>query len=379
MYILRILQIASSIHTEATGPSYSVVHLSQALQDTGQDVHLYCVSPKPNGTSLNNIQDFLISSLPCRSIERSPEMRKAICSFCKIGDIVQTNSLWMMPMIYPGKAIIGTKCKLVVAPRGTLAAWALKRNKWKKLLSGYVLGQFQVLKQADMFYATSIKEYEEIRAQGYHQPIAVIPIGIDEHDIITKKSEPHKLLFLGRVHPVKAVDRLLIAWSKVANEFPKWILQIVGPDCGLGQILHNMVKDQQIPRVEFVDELNGKDKFHCYASADIYVLPSFTENFGITVAEAMSCGIPVIVSSNTPWHDVTKHKCGWVTDNSPEKLTQTLREALNTQRVELEIMGQRGKKWMIDDFSWKSIAQKTISAYKWLLNKDEKPDFVIID
>ncbi len=122
-------------------------------------------------------------------------MLKNLCLACQEADICHDNSLWMLPNIYPGKAVRRTKCKLVISPRGALATWALKRNRWKKWLAGTLLGQYETLRRADMFHATSQKEYEEIREAGYSQPVAIVPIGIDMHNVIKMKLPRLELLF----------------------------------------------------------------------------------------------------------------------------------------------------------------------------------------
>ena len=373
---MRILQVVPGIADESAGPSYSVLRMTRALQEIGANVQLYCLAPIPTSTQGLDVHAFSKKHFPLSALGRSPAMLKNLCLACQEADICHDNSLWMLPNIYPGKAVRRTKCKLVISPRGALATWALKRNRWKKWLAGTLLGQYETLRRADMFHATSQKEYEEIREAGYRQPVAIVPIGIDMHEVKKIKSPRRKLLFLGRLHPVKAIDRLLNAWAQVADEFPDWDFQIVGPDCGLGKVLHSMTINQNIPRVVFLKEQNGEAKFQFYAAADLYVLPSFTENFGITVAEALSCSTPVVVSKTTPWNGVLSHNCGWVTDNTTEALTAILRTVLATSRDDLAKLGANGKEWMLTDFSWQEIAHKMIKSYEWLINGGNCPDWV---
>lgn len=373
---MRILQVVPGIADESAGPSYSVVRMTRALQEVGANVQLHFLAPVSATTQGLDVHAYPKKRFPISSLGCSPEMLKNLCLACHEADICHDNSLWMFPNIYPGRAVKGTRCKLVISPRGALATWALKRNRWKKWLAGNFLGQYETLRRADMFHATSQKEYEEIREAGYHQPVAIVPIGIDIHDVKKIRSQRRKLLFLGRLHPVKAIDRLLMAWAQVADEFPDWDFQIVGPDCGLGKVLHSMTINQNIPRVVFLKEQNGEAKFQFYATADLYVLPSFTENFGITVAEALSCGTPVVVSQTTPWNGVLSHNCGWVTDNTTDALAAILRTALTRSREDLEKLGANGKEWMRMDFSWEEIAHKMMKTYEWLINGGNHPDWV---
>lgn len=170
-----------------------------------------------------------------------------------------------------------------------------------------------MLRRADMFHATSEKEYEEIRAIGYKQPVAIVPIGMDIPKTMLKVegrrlngggARLHRVAFFGRLHKVKAVDRLIQAWELLTKGEDRgshdWELAIAGPDNGIRSALEAYIADHKVPRVRFVGEINGSGKYNFLSAADVYVLPSHTENFGVTVVEALACGTPVIVSKGTP-------------------------------------------------------------------------------
>lgn len=301
-----------------------------------------------------------------------------------------------MPSVYPGWAVKGTKCKLVVAPRGTLAAWALQKGYWKKMFFGWLF-QNQVLRRANMFHATSEKEYEEIRAQGYRQPVAIVPIGMDVPDVeprntLNTRNGERRVVFFGRLHKVKAIDNLILAWERICSQSAPnssvysvysvvrdWQLLIAGPDRGVKGELENLIAERHIPGVSFVGELNGQAKYDFLASADIYVLPSMTENFGVTVAEALASGTPVIASQGTPWQGLERERCGRWVPIGVEPLAAALKEMMSMSDEERAAMGARGREWIRRDFSWKGIGAKMKAAYEWLLapEKIERPEFVV--
>ena len=113
--------------------------------------------------------------------------------------------------------------------------------------------------------------------------------------------------------------------------------------------------------------------------ADIYVLPSQTENFGITVAEALACGTPTVASQGTPWEGLETEKCGKWVPIGVEPLVIALRELTSLTDEERVAMGQRGIEWIRRDFSWEGIGAKMKAAYAWLLGQGEKPNFVRVD
>ncbi len=378
---MRIIQVVPSIALESSGPAYSVPGLCRALSLCGVDVTMTTLGPVPEWLCQESfdVKAYHRRKFPHPSLGRSPEMLKGLKDACRSAEIIHNNSLWMMPNIYAAQAKQGTRCKLVTAPRGTLAAWSLKRSRLKKKMIGWY-GQFSALRGADMFHATCQKEYEEIRGLGFRQPVAIVPIGMDipavEHG---KASGLRHVLFFGRLHEVKAVDRLILAWGKVADKFPDWDLQIAGPDAGDEQRLKRIVRENNIPRVSFIGEVCGQEKYRLLANVDLYVLPSKTENFAVTVAEALASGTPVIASNGTPWSGLDKHKCGWWGFKDENSLAALLHEVLAMDRDALREIGQNGARWIKQDFSWPAIGRQMMSAYEWLLKAGPRPGCVVED
>ena len=375
---MKVLITVSSIYNESAGPSYTVPALCNGLAKNGIQVQLHVLDSVPNNERNYPVINYVRKKFPVKALGRSPEMLKGFKDALKDCDIVHTNGIWMMPNVYPAIAKQGTKCKMVFCPRGGLSEAALKRSKIKKFLMGHFCGQYMALRETDMFHAASMKELLEIRALGYKQPIALVPNGIDLPDAIHKpfSDSKRKIAFFGRIHTTKAVDHLVAAWGNVAHKFPEWSLEIAGPDCGAVTILKTMIAERNIPRVSFVGELHGIDKYNFLASVDLYVIPSLTENFGITIAEALACGTPVIASKGCPWERLKEKNCGWWINIGVDALTAQLEEALTRSPIELEKMGIEGKYWMAAEYSWDKIAKKMIASYKWLCNGGVKPEFV---
>lgn len=375
---MRALVTVPSIQDESAGPSYTVPSLCRGLSRRGVDVQLHVLDSVPNRDPEYSVVTYERRRFPVWAMGRSPEMLKGFRAALKDCDIVHNNGIWMMPNVYPAIAKRGTKCKFVFCPRGGLSRTALSRSKIKKFLMGHFGGQYMALRETDMFHAASMKELQEIRALGYKQPIALVPNGIDMPDVEHKAfvGAGRKIAFFGRIHETKAVDHLVSAWGNVADKFPDWSLEIAGPDCGAVPMLKKIIAERNIPRVSFVGEFHGIDKYKFLSSADLYVLPSLTENFGITIAEALACGTPVIASYGCPWERLEEKKCGWWIDIGVDALTAQLESSLMTSPETLESMGKNGKAWMAAEFSWDGVAQKMLEAYKWLCCRGVKPEFV---
>lgn len=375
---MRVLITVPSIWNESAGPSYTVPMLCGGLASNGVDVALHVLDAVPEHKRNYSVVTYERRKFPVWALGRSPEMLQGFREALKDCDIVHNNGIWMMPNVYPAIAKRGTNCKLVFCPRGGLSKAALSRSRIKKFLMGHFGGQYMALRETDMFHAASMKELLEIRALGYKQPIALVPNGIDVPEVEHKpfSGDKRKLVFFGRIHKTKVVDYLVAAWGNVANRFPEWSLEIAGPDCGAVPMLKEMIAERNIPRVDFVGELHGIDKYKFLAAADLYVLPSLTENFGITIAEALACGTPVIASHGCPWERLDEKGCGWWIDIGVDALTAQLESSLAQSPKTLEEMGKLGKVWMSSEFSWDGIAKRMLESYKWLCCGGLRPEFV---
>jgi glycosyltransferase involved in cell wall biosynthesis len=292
-------------------------------------------------------------------------------------EIIHNHGLWMMPNVYSGDAVRDSRCRLVVSPRGTLSAWALGRSALQKRIF-WLLWQAPVLRAAVCFHATAESEFEDIRRLGFRQPVCILPNGIDVPPLEEKpKAGRRQLLFLGRVHPKKGVDVLLRAWQVVERRFLDWDLLIAGPDNG-GYLtaMQALAAQLRLDRVVFCGGLFGEEKLHAYRMASLFVLPTHSENFGMTVAEALAAGTPAIVSKGAPWSGLETHRAGWWIDIGVDPLIACLEKALRCSSSELEAMGHRGRTWMEKDFSWFRIAQMMGQTYHWILQGSAAPTWV---
>jgi glycosyltransferase involved in cell wall biosynthesis len=148
-----------------------------------------------------------------------------------------------------------------------------------------------------------------------------------------------------------------------------WRLQIAGPD----EAGHRADVEQAVSRfglnecVSFLGPLEGEAKSAAYAEADLFVLPSYSESFGMVVAEALAHEVPVLVTRGVPWPQLPERGCGWCVDTTIEGLAQGLREATAQEPAALRHMGTRGRAWVEAEFRWDAIAKRFIDAYEQIL------------
>ena len=382
--ILRIVHTIPSISEEASGGTYAVLRLNESLVNLGLDITLAALDwasmPSPPGF----LKAFPLGWGP-RRLGRSPAIYRWLSDQVQSGtvDLLHNHSLWMMPNVYPGQIARRCGIPLVVSPHGTLSQWAMQSGSSVKRLFWPLL-QRPALIGTTCFHATAESEYEDIRRLGFRQPVAVIPNGIDIPDLLPSVPRACRtLLFLGRIHQKKGLDMLLPAWKTVQDRFPDWMLRIVGPDNqGYLVKMQQLASDLYLKRVEFAGVLYGDQKTHAYRDADLFVLPTYSENFGLAVAEALAAGTPAIVTKGAPWSGLSTHQAGWWIDIGIDPLVACLEQALGYPPDKLKEMGQHGRDWMQAEFSWATIGRQMAETYHWLQfgqKVKSKPDWIFLD
>lgn len=298
-------------------------------------------------------------------------------------DIYHGNGLWELPVHFMSIIAFRKKTPYIISPHGTLDEWSLKKGWLKKKL---VLKIFQRkdLKRASCIHVTSFREKQNIRSLGFKNPVAIIPNGIDLENNSSNLNflpKEKKILYLSRIHPVKGIENLITAWSKIDKNFRKgWVVDIVGNgDAKYVSFLKQMIQEKSLEsELIFRGPIYNNDKRIAFKEARLFVLPTLSENFGIAIAEALASSLPVITTKGAPWEDLEKFNCGFWLDIGVAPLKEGLVEAMTKSELELYDMGQRGRQLIENKYSMKSVSSQMFSLYNWILTKENKPNFVDI-
>ena len=140
--------------------------------------------------------------------------------------------------------------------------------------------------------------------------------------------------------------------------------------------MQELAESLGVERVSFPGPVYGAQKAEAFRRAQAFVLPSHSENFGNVVAEALSHGVPVVVSRGAPWAEVERRRCGWWVEQGEGPLADCLREVLALPVEELRARGGRGRAWMISEFGWNRVGRMMYETYLWLLGGGTSPDWV---
>lgn len=386
---ISVLQTVAGLHPAAGGPTRTVAHLTDALAAVPNvSVTLLCQSQidAPVFAAANaRVVRRVHTSDSALLLKMGVPLKQALATWASVArpDIIHDNGLWMPVNYWVACAARRWNTPLIVQTHGMLMPSAVKQKAWKKRLA-MTLYQMRNLATANVLLATSSVEYENLRALGLRQPIAVIPNGVhlNPDGMAIPQAPPmsrlRKVLFLSRITPLKGLLNLIDAWAQVRSE--GWRLQIAGPDEGgyLAEVLVRVKKIGLGDSFEYVGVLDGDAKSQLYHGADLFVLPTFTENFGVVVAEALAHGLPVITTRGAPWQDLETYKCGWWIDIGVGPLVVALREAMALSDDQRRAMGSCGLEY-VRRYDWDDIAQQTIDVYRWVLGQGPQPDCVLTD
>lgn len=364
---MRVLVICSSIAREIGGPARSIQGLVSALERNGIETHLLSLKPFDNPW-VDGIKHYMTAGkfgfCGVRSyVERMIDEIHP--------DIIHIQNIWMLNLHMAAVAARHRHIPYILSIRGAISAWALSQSRFRKKIA---LATYQGydFRHAAALHATSDVEADCIRRLGFTDvPIITSPNGVNLPISLPDWNRPpnrkRKMLFLSRIHKVKGLGDLVQAWARINPS--NWILEIVG-NCDDDYWL---TVEMQINNLDIADKIIRHDflpdeqKWEKYREADCFVLPSYSENFGIVVAEALYAGLPVITTRGTPWRELEEKKCGWWIENGVEPLAKAMANAISLDDATRNEMGFRGHVLVEERYSWNATVKKIIEEYEHVM------------
>jgi glycosyltransferase involved in cell wall biosynthesis len=329
-------------------------------------VHVECVSPA--GLTGRLAESFGVTAGPLAAGPLSERLRQA--------DGVHIHGLWEQHCVSAVRAARAARKPYVLSAHGMLEPWALRNKRWKKIVYSWLVERSNV-SGAACLHALTRAEAENYRSYGAKNPIAVIPNGVHVPGDATAAAflaqypalgQKRCVLFLGRIHYKKGLNLLVQAWKQVAARDGDAHLVLAGPDFENTQasVERTVAELGLAGRVTFTGMLSGDLKWSAIQASEIFVLPSYSEGFSVSVLEAMGMGKPVVVTRQCNVPEVSLHGCGWVIEPDAGQLASSLLEYLRMPGARVRTLGANGRSLVEGSYNWTVIGAQMRAVYEWV-------------
>ncbi len=372
---MRILHVLNSADPENGGTVQAVREMSAHQAALGYEV-IVISTGRDDPPMSSQGETWKVFPVQWNAWKWSYAMQKAMPEIIREADIVHLHTVWEFPVYYGHAMSLRFDKPYVISPHGMLDRWSLEQHALKKRIYLWRMGQ-SIIAGAGAVHFTSRPEAERSRFMPMQDKAIVIPLGVTLSDFGNpdEKAFYHKfpklsgnrfILFLGRLHTKKRPDLAIRAYQKISRDFKNHYFLMAGP----GEVqdvlkLKKIVNDYGLQnRVLFSGMLDRSLALAAYRQADLFVLSSRQENFGLSVAEAMASGCPVVVSPQVNLsEEIEKANAGMVVLPNEEAMAQSIRRLLQNSNLR-EQMGQNGRQLVFERFAWNKIILEYIEIYK---------------
>jgi len=387
---MRVLHVAPTVSV-SDGPSRATLAMLRALTDE-TDVSCHLLTGEYRGVPLSaelyRYQPSSVEVLPVyqpfggrlgRTVGYPPSFRSSLTRLARSVDLVHLHGLWLYPTLLGCQVLRSLRRPYVISLYGLLMVDALRRSHLKKSLA-LALVEHRSIEAAAAVIATSDQELDQFRAIGFSTPASVVPLALDPaaiqvlargrslDDFLARRERT--VLCISRFHSQKRLVELVLAFADIAHAAPNWRLRLAGPDDENGyreRVVAAVKASGVTERISVEPALHAEYLWKAYWDADLFVLASTFEGFGMVIGEALSAGLPAIATRDAPWPQLQTNDCGWWIDPSLESLRSTLREATSTPPNKLWEMGQRGMQLMRAEFSPHTLSKRLVELYQSVL------------
>lgn len=378
---MKILHVIPDLAPETGGPVTAVLGLAEAQAAMGHEV---CIASSDYGLAFSpKVDNVEFNLFPCRydTWRWAPELGRHLERVVKGFDVVMVESLWQYPTFIAGRACRAANVPYVVSPNGMLDVWSLSQKAWKKR-PYMALIERKTLLGASAIHLTSEGELTHSYLNKWRVPKIVVPLGLHRSKYTDlplaegffkrypELSDKQIVLFLGRLHYKKQPDVVIRAFHQAYFDMPNIHLVLAGAgEQFYIQRLQELVKSLGIQdRVLFTGILEGDAVREAYRAASVFVLPSWQENFGLALVEAMAAECPVIVSDHIDLApDIKQASAGLVVSPSVDETAVSITLLLRNDEMRSE-MGRRGRQLVLEKFTWKRCADEFNKVFDDILS-----------
>jgi len=384
---MKVLQVIPSVAPTYGGPSRAILDIERALAERGVEVTTVTTDDDGNGGCELSaeygrpIQTQYATRLYFPRTLQFYTVSSALQGWLRANirkyDLIHAHALFSFAPIAAAYYARKFGVPYVLRPLGVLAQYGMtQRRPWLKRMS-LALIERRLLERASAIHFTSVSEKEEAELLGLHFRSAVIPLGIQIDESAFQQGETREddqnsftLLFLSRLDPKKNIEGLLHAVALLAEKYPRLMLQVAGT--GEGEYpaeLHALAARLHLnDRVTWLGFIQGERKIDLFRKAKTFVLPSFSENFGIAAVEALAEGLPCIVSRHIAISsEIEASGAGILVDTNPESIAAGI-EAMMARAGNMPAMRAAARRLVREEFSLESMGERLLSLYRDILH-----------
>jgi glycosyltransferase involved in cell wall biosynthesis len=391
--LVNILHVLESLSPRYGGPVSVAKALACAQANTGHEVTvcttnldypsgILCAAGQ--GGICDNLVQVFYFPVQFRPLTVSWNFRAFVKNHIREFDIVHVHGLYRFPPTYAAYQARKQKIPYVITPHGALDPYLYAKSSRNVLVKRLYERWFDLpnLHCAGAIHYTAEDERQRAAFLGLRAPSFVIPNGIDWGRYVQLPArgafrsglglgDAPLVLFLGRLHPKKGLDLLVPAFETIRRRIAGAQLAIVGPENDrFGQQVRAWVAERGLTEaVHFIGHLDGADVIQAYVDADVFVLPSYTENFGMTVVEAMACALPVVISDQVNIHaEVAQSGAGLVTRCDATEVAEAVIELL-ADPERRTVLGSAGRAAAQLRYTWPNIVEALSREYASVIGK----------
>lgn len=368
-----VLHVVWSADIKTGGLAYAVIRLAKEQADSGQNIYLYSIT-KDFEENVNSIKFLSGVNLFKRSRSYIADLYNFLRFIKKKRVFIHFHGIWNPGLIPLYLIACINNANIIVSPHGSFEKGALKKSKYRKFLfRRFILNS--IFAKITAFWVCSKKEFVTVRKLYPNIACHIVPIGVDKPQRKNPLNRPilpeqkKNILIISRYDPAKGLGDLILAWSRIRDK--DWHVTIAGPDESgykrkLTKLIDKLALSEYITLLDYVDA-SVKDRL--YREASVFVLPSRSENFGIVVVEALSYGLPVLTTVETPWTDVgIENGCICVIPDVAG-LEAGLRRLINLDEELIKKINLNARKFVELNYSWRNVTAASTAYYNGIANR----------
>lgn len=383
---MKILHVIPSISPRDGGPSLAVLEMSRSLRAAGHEVLIATTDSEASSTlsiplglrtTFDNVPVICFARRGGDSFKYSRSLARWLDENVNVFDVVHIHAVFSHSSLAAAAACRRRHVPYIVRPLGSLDPWSLKQRRARKTLFWYLFVK-RMLRNASAIHYTAQPEMELAESNLGLSRGVVIPLGVE--DSLLRQAEPFSatpnapyLLSLSRIHPKKNFEAFLEAFAAFGKDESerRWRYVVAGDgEEAYVRKLRDLVQRHSLEdRVEFAGWQAGEKKASLLRGSSLFVLPSFQENFGLAVAEALACGVPVLVTPAVNLASgIRENQAGWIANPSASELEAGLRDALSDE-TEMTRRGAAGRAWVEREMTWPIVAERLVELYEGIVRR----------